>query len=71
MLNKPYLRLLQFAFPYLLRYFVGQTSSFKKKNSWEDLKGLLQSPIGAFIEASLGYFLGFKVEFCEMLPTVF
>ena len=68
MMNKPYLRLVQYAFPYALKLFAHETS--ESSNSAQHLKRLLQSSLGLFIDKSLEYFLQFKVQFDELLPTI-
>lgn len=66
---RPYLRLTQFAYPYLLSLFVDQAEHLKKKHSWTELKRLLDGSLGDFIEASLGYFLNLRVNFENVFPA--
>lgn len=70
--HRPYLRLIQFAFPYLQHLFLIRTSDLRQEANLQELKRFLQGPLSTSVEAGLAYFLNFKlkVSFSEMLPTV-
>ena len=68
MMIRPYLRLVSFAFPYLVKLFAHQCEELKSKS--RQLKALLTSALGHFIECSINLYLSFNISFEEMLPSI-
>ena len=68
MMTKPYLRLVQFAYPYLSKVFAEQTQVGPMRTNVRHLRELLGSPLARFIRQCLCYFLKYKADFDQMIP---